>query len=246
MHRRLMALGIVLALIIFSGCISVDVSQKVERDGSSFIIQRVDLGGLEGIAGFGATSPAPEICAKISQSDTAVGCVYDDDVITLNKTVKPSDGVYLFNRTSEFPYSIYTVEVRKAPAVISAGTASQAGLGSEAKDATDFKDPSSKPTAAMLRAAGIRFMYMIDMPGELLSAENGEIVVDESGKRYARYDIIKLMSDGEYMVVRSKELDLPMVGLAVIAAALLLGGIVVGLVILKARKKEPPKRRYGR
>jgi len=242
MYRRLMALALVLAFLFQSGCVSVDISQKVERDGSSFMENRIDMGGMESVG----TLSASDLCDKITSAEASVGCRLDDDILILNRTLKATDGMYYFNRTSEFPYAVYALEVREAPAILNADTATEAGLGGEAKDPIDFKDPSAKPTAAMLRAAGVRLTYDIEMPGEMLSAENGEIIVGGAGKGMARYDIVRLMDEGQYIVVRSKELDMPAILMAVGAAVLLIGGIVVAMVLNKAMKKTPAPQKRSR
>ncbi|MFH0738178.1 MAG: hypothetical protein V1827_06040 [Candidatus Micrarchaeota archaeon] len=242
MHRRVMALALAFMFLFQFGCVSVDISQKVERDGSSFIEDRIDISRLESLGTLGAS----DICDKIASGEPEVGCSLSDDILTINKTIRPSDGLYYFNRASEFPYATYTLEVREAPSIISAETAQDAGLAGEAEDPTDFKDPSAKPTAAMLRAAGVRMTYEIEMPGELLEAQNGEIVTSEAGKKVARYDVVRLMDDGQYVVVRSKELDMPAILMVVGAAVLLIGGIIVAAVLLKAMKKPPAPQKRAR
>ncbi|MFZ5501599.1 MAG: hypothetical protein ACOY58_06800, partial [Candidatus Micrarchaeota archaeon] len=165
-----------------------------------------------------------------------LGCTFEGKALWLNKTVNAADATYLFNRTLEFPYSIYRVEVRKPPVIVSANTSDE--LGGDASEVGDFKDPSSKPAAAMLRVAGIKAAYTIQMPGEIISAENGDITVDAQGRTYAKYDMLRLMDDGEYMIVTSKELDLVAVGIVVAAVGLLVGGIGVALVLKEASEKK--------
>lgn len=236
-------LTLVIALIAFSGCVSVEVFHTLNRDGSSFVVQKMDFSNLPAMASvYGSATPA-EFCEKIMSDNPGLGCVFEGKTVWLNRTVSPDEGLYIFNKTMDFPYSIYRLEIRKTPVIVSAATSDE--LGKDAGEVSDFKDPSAKPTAAMLRLAEIKATYNIRMPGEIISVENGDLLMDDQGKAYARYDVLQLMTDGEYMIVESKELDLIAVGVVVAAAGLLVGGIGVALVLREAMAKKK-RRRFGR
>jgi len=240
MKARTFVFALAVALIAFSGCVSVEVFHTLNRDGSSLVVQKMDFSDFPAMASAYGTASPVEFCEKIMSDNPGLGCAFEGRSLWLNKTVKPEEGLYIFNRTLEFPYSIYRLEIRKTPIIVSTNTS--AGLGEDVGEVSDFTAPSARPTAATLGLAGIDVQYTIQMPGEIISAENGDIIVDAQGKTYAKYDVLQLMTDGEYMIVESKELDLVAIGIAVAAVGLFVGGIGVALVLRKAAEK---KRRRG-
>ena len=237
MNARLLMLAIGLLGILSTGCISLDFTQNVARSGDSVLTESMDLSALLAAGSQYASmgGQLSEACDNITAADSTINCSYDSGVLTLSKPLKASDGQYIFNRTSQFPDVIYTLEVRKIPQVADPGSLGSGSSG-VATD-SDFKSQDAKLTSSTLKAAGASMTYSIYMPGKIISAENGKISRGEDGIEYAEYDVLDLMGEGEYMVVRSKELDLPLVAIAAGAGALLIGGIVVALVLLKVMRK---------
>jgi len=236
MYASHYALLLGLMAMLISGCVSLDFRQKVERNGDSVFTESIDLSTLLSAGSqYGADEAVlSKTCENITAKDSAINCSYDGGVITISKKVAAQDGGYMFNRSSEFPYVVYTLEVRKVPQFVESDTFSSAPAG--ATD-TDFKSPSAKLTAATMKTAGASISYKVEMPGELVSAENGDIVKNEDGIAYAEYDVLGLMSEGEYIVVKSREYDVLMLGIAAGAAVLLIGGIAVAIVLMKAMKR---------
>ncbi len=172
-----------LMAILLSGCITIDYNQKVDRDGGAVITQKMNFSGLLAL-GNGSSASMSDlsgVCENVTEGQSGIDCAYADGVVTLNKSVGADEGVYLFNRSSEFPYVIYTLEVRKAPQLVESEVSAQGGAGAGMPADTDFKDPSSKLAATTLRTAGAKMTYTVEMPGELMSAENGEIILEPAG-----------------------------------------------------------------
>jgi hypothetical protein len=237
MQTRTLILSGLLALFLL-GCVSIDYTQKLDRDGNSLITQKIDLSALIAYANQsgGSDSDLSTICANMTSGQPGVNCTYADGVVTLAKAVKATDGMYIFNKTSEFPYNIYTLEVRRLPEIVESESVPSGGLGGDTSTTSDFKSASSKTAAASLKTVGASISYTVEMPGEIVSAENGEMEGPE-GKKVAKYDVLGLMSDGEYIVVKSKELDLVSVGMAIVGIVVLVGAIVVAFVLFKASRK---------
>jgi len=235
-RSSIIALG--LFALFLSGCISIDYTQKVDRDGNSVMTENVDLSALLSMNKDFASSESQlsGACENITKNGTVSQCSYDSGVMTITKSVKASDNLYIFNKTSEFPYTVYTLEVRRVPQIVSSEGLSS-GAGSAPQVDSDFKDPSSKLGAATLKAAGASMTYSVEMPGDIISAQDGEIVVDSYGKKTAKFDVLDLMSEGEYLVVKSKELDTMLLFAIGGGVVLLVGGIAVAFVLLKAMKK---------
>ncbi len=237
MELRTAFLFLGLSFILLLGCISIDYSQKVDRNGDSVITQVIDMSALTSLGSqyASASDQLSTVCQNLTKNDSSINCSYDSGVITVSKPVRAKDGQYNFTKQSAFPDVIYTLEVRKLPQVVDSGNVSS--VGSAPQTDADFKNPSAKLGAASLKTAGVSMTYTIEMPGEIFSAENGEIVTDQSGRKSAKFDVLELMTDGEYIVVKSKELDLVMVAIAGGAVVLLVGGLAVAFVLLKAMKK---------
>jgi len=234
--RSIFLLLCTVALFVF-GCISIDYTQTLDRDGNSVIMESIDMSALLS-AGSQYASSSEElsnVCVNITKGETDINCTYSDGVLIVSKAVMLGENQYLFNKTSEFPYTVYTLEVRKIPQIVESNASS--ALGSDSQTDSDFKDPSAKLGASTLKAAGASLTYSVEMPGELIRAENGEIVADSSGKKFAKFDVLELMTDGKYILVKSKELDMPLLMLIGGGIVLLLGGIAVAFVLLKAMKK---------
>lgn len=234
-HRPLIALLAMLSLSFF-GCISIEYTHSLDRDGNSIVTETVDMSALLSAGGqySGASEGLSDACANITKSDPAVNCTYGDGELTVSKALKLSENFYVFNKTSEFPYAVYHLEVRRVPPVVATDTIS--GTSSQAE--YDFADPSAKLGASTMKAAGASFEYIIDMPGEIEKAENGEIIIDGSGRKRAKYDVLGLMQDGKYISVTSRELDMPLLLIIAAGAVLLIGGLAVAVVLMKAMKKK--------
>ncbi len=236
MHIRQPLLLTGLLALMLSGCISLEFTQKVERNGDSVITETMDLSALLSAGGEYSLgeSDLSGACANLTAQEPGLNCTAEGGIVTLSKRISAAEGGYLFNRTSEFPYAIYTLEIHRVPQFVE--SSSMTSASADALD-SDFESPSARMAANTLRAAGASVKYSVEMPGEIISAENGEMVAGEGGRMRAEYDIVSLMSEGKFIVVRSREYDVAMLALAAGAAALLIGGLVVAFVLLKAMKR---------
>lgn len=224
--RNFLLLGLLSALLL-AGCVKIDFDQAVDRDGGSFITERIDMSALVAMSEqYGGDSDMSDICVNITSGQSGLGCEYDDGVVTVNKSIKPGEGKYTFTKTSELPYTVYTLEVRTLPEL--ADPEELDSSGSAPGTAKDFKDPEAKTSAATLKTAGAAITYTVSMPGEIYSAEGGKIA---DGK--AEFDVLDLMSEGEYIVVKSRELDLLVVG----GAAVLLLAVIGGVAFFAIKRK---------
>jgi hypothetical protein len=241
MEIRYILLGLCMAALLFSGCVSLEYAQKVDRNGNSVITETIDMSVLlsAGSQYEGASEQLAGVCDNITQEEPGANCTYSEGVLTISKAVLLSEKQYTFTKSSEFPNTVYTLEIHKLPEVVKSDVLSS---GDSAQTDTDFKSSAAKMSASTLKTAGATLTYTVEMPGEIESAENGNVVSDKSGRKVAQYDVIGLMSDGKYIIVRSKELDMPLIAMIGGALVLLVGGLVVAFVLLKAMKKpaQPP------
>lgn len=214
MKRYVFAL--LLAAIMLAGCISLEVEQKVNRDGSSVVTQRIDLSGFISMAeSQGAfedsdalenmTNEMNDYCTEVeSQSDA--DCTYSESsyVLVVTKTVTPDEAGYEFEKSYEFPNVVYTLKAEQLPDMglddLSLGEdGSSLGGGTPAR----FDDPEMKQSIASIKMMGVEMEYTIEMPGQITEAKNGEI--DDDGR--AVYDVVELIEDGKNVEVTSSEAD---------------------------------------
>ena len=184
-----------------------------------------------------------EICTNATRMDSSLKCEYDPaGVLTFEKSVKPEDAGYTFKVEDSFPYKVYVFSTDVQPQLMPQGMAS--GMGSTGTGMlssttalsgkqTKFTDPMSKASALMLKGANVKMTYTVEMPGELVSAENGEI---KDGK--ASYNVLELMENGKAVEVRSRELDMVTLGIAAVAIVVVVGA---GAFLLVFGRKTPAK-----
>lgn len=227
-----------LALLLF-GCVSLNYTQTVDRSGQSIVTEKIDLTALLAIgdgAAEGAEAQIESACLNLTQKDQSLNCTYAMGVMSVSKPMGPNDGVYSFNKTYDFPYAVYTIELKRLPLLFDAN-ATTGTAGEWADVNSDFSDPSSKMAASTLRAAKAKALYRIEMPGEIISVENGNISTGEDGKKRADFDALELMSGGKHAIVKSKEIDTMLIMLGLLGAAVITGAIALLLVMLRAMKR---------
>lgn len=240
--RDLVLVLLVASIILFAGCISVDIQQKVEKDGSSTITQKLDMTGLlayaksmsNGSSSTDMDKSMSEICVNVTKKDSTVICKTEGGVVTMTKKVTAADAGYEFSTGSRFPYTVYTFKTETMPQASSdSGIMGSAG-GAISSKSSKFTDAAMKSSAMMLKAANAKISYTIEMPGTITVAKNGEIV---DGK--ASYNVLTLMENGEAVEVESQELDMVAVAIIVVVVLAIVG---IGAFFLFGKKdKMAPK-----
>jgi hypothetical protein len=241
MKRALIAL-LMASLVLFSGCISINVHQKLERNGNSRVTESIDLANfrdyMKGMNGSFELSDASlkSACDNATAQDSAISCAYDtaSGTITYSKSMTPSEGGYSFRNESRFPYIVYTFSANSLPeakpANFDTGTEGiTVDRGLEQK--LYFNQTDSKKSIDSLKKIGGSIEYQIEMPGEIIGARNGKIV-----NGTAVYDVFGLVNIQQGVVVESQELDMNAViiaGIAIFAVVLILG-----FAILKITRKK--------
>jgi hypothetical protein len=225
--KSLILVGLI--AFFFFGCVNITYNQKVDRDGNSIISEKIDLGPLLALSNQSASmaSQMSDPCANLT--DAGVTCTYSNSTITITRAFKLSDGKYKFTKKSEFPNVVYTIELNELPTIINSSSSTSLG---DAGTSGDFNSSSAKSAALTLSGMRTNITYIVEMPGEVYSAENGQI---KNGK--AEYDIVSLMSNGKNIIVKSKELDMMLLAIIGGSFVLLVGGVILVIVFMKASKK---------
>lgn len=248
--RNLLTVLFAASVLLLSGCISMDTQQKVEKDGSSTITQKIDMSGLvayaksmNGSVGNSSISAGvgfSEVCVNETRDDSALKCTYDEQgIILMEKKVVAADVGYEFKAESQFPDIVYTFSTDTMPQLTKKkGVGSVGGAAPGAMDdkPIKFTDSATKGSMAMLKMANVKIDYTIEMPGELVSAANGEI---KDGK--AHYDVMKLIDDGKNVKVVSRELDVVAVSIVSVSGLAAIGGAAYFFLGRKKSAQQPPQ-----
>jgi len=234
MQARVLLL-LVFSAILFSGCVNVEYYHQFNSDGSSMIIQKTDLSGLIEIENQSSLSDqVSSVCQNITEP---VKCSYEGNTITLSRQMKPDEGSYSFKKAIDFPYAIYTLEIKHLPAILDPNTPA-GSLESGSTPYSDFEDPSATSAASAIKAAGANITYIVEMPGKIID-HNGELTTESpSGKEAVRFDIAQMMSEGKRPMVVSKEMDLILIAIVVFTIAIALGIVAAIIIFLKTRPSQ--------
>jgi hypothetical protein len=209
------------ASIVLSGCMAIKYDQTVERDGTSTVIQQLDMSALvswyesmyedmgedyDTDALENMTMQMNEIC--IESRAQGADCTYSEADYLLTLTVDsltPEDAGYEFEKTYSFPNVVYTFRADQIPEMgIEFDEDDNSLFDTSASDEVSGKfDEVDAASVASLKMVGMELEYAITMPGEITEAKNGEI--DDEGR--AVYDLIELMDEGETIEVVSQETD---------------------------------------
>lgn len=233
-HSHVLAVSLLFcALILSSGCISLEIKQTMNRDGTSSLEIVYDLSKIKEMyeamaseqedSGMDFTSGFEEnftnMCEQLQQDVesgegrlTNVKCRTTDDykvIISGDVPQVPGDG---FKVVQSFPYTTYIYDTKEIYKTMS-------GMGES--QGQELSDESLRQAKAMYGMMNIEMKYIIVMPGTIVRADIGEI----EGNRVVM-DMLDF-AEKKSVYVESQELDTsiyPIIGviIAVIAAALLL------------------------
>lgn len=228
-------------LLIFAGCINLSYNQKFDRDGSSLIIQKMDLSQVVALSQSyqnyqkpGQTSideQMKETCQNLTKHDSGATCDYANGVLAISKKIDIKDADYAFTKENKFPNIVYNVKISSLPKTVESSSLSQqAGSTGQSLD-IKFSDPKSKTSASSFKLLKATLNYSIQMPGTIVTAANGGKIENN----IANYDVIDLMDKGQNIDVTSQELD-PIVFLLGGGAAVLIVIVVIGLFVLMRKK----------
>ncbi|HLC68404.1 MAG TPA: hypothetical protein VJH24_01065 [Candidatus Bilamarchaeaceae archaeon] len=233
--RQLVVPGLFLILLGL-GCVSLEINHVQHADGSADITQTADISALmQSAAGAGDTE-VEELCG---QYEEGIDCTYEDGVLTLSRHFDADEAFYDFEVEDRFFIKRYTLTVDKIEELGTRTTSDENALGAlggmQGADAlmpsggTRLSSSQSRAMGSMLAAAGVDYTYIIEMPGNIVSAEGAT----ETEGNAATFDLLERLQEGEPIVVVSEELNL------ILIAAV--GGIgllaVIGIVFFLVKRR---------
>lgn len=215
-------------LLLFSGCISSSIYQKVERDGSSTLQVTIDISKSAS-----AITPAAlnslrkqmqDTCESIATSKTGTSCKVDNNTMILTRSLTVADE-YAFQSQMGLPYNNYKITVNKLSfnKFIPAKQKNEAGLfGVFAQPIDMTEKEQNKAFATKLKQLNISVQYDIEMPGEIVSASAGKAKPVINGNTVS-FNLADALENSAPMEIESQELNvapLLLILLVLVVAAL--------------------------
>jgi len=227
-----------LAVLILSGCISLDVKQKIKSNGDSEMEVTYDLSAFYSVAndmtaGFGNGSvKQPEAGKEDNNLTESCGkflkgtdwknpkCRVTENYKIIMGGESSLKGNPAFKVSRSIPYITYHYDVKNVYSELSDASKSQD---------QEFSDAQLSKSKQVANAMGMKFTYTVEMPGKISKADIGEV----KGNQVV-IDLFEL-SGKEVVYIESQELNL-LWDLG--ALALILAFITWGVVaMLKKRAK---------
>lgn len=239
MKPKFVIIGILFSVLLLSGCISQEFTQKVGIDGTSIIEDKLDFNSMTGFykeLGFNSedalrnnlTSIVTNYCDKIATKDKTIGCVADGLTITLSRNFTSKEGYYTFEANDGVPYKTYKLTINKIP-MEKFGKAAQ-GLkfgtyfdGSGIAKDIDLRktDENAVSAQGLAGVPGLQLEYSVEIPGEMTSATAGNYSAKITDNK-ATFNVVDVMASSAPLVIESKELNVFLIVVVVGVIVLLL------------------------
>jgi hypothetical protein len=217
--KKMILIFAVMLLMLF-GCVKINMTQKVETDGSSTMTMVMDMTKLIELSPDSAkTNPCDNQNETILQGGT---CTYSNGVMTV--TTKGDPTKYKFTTESGIIETKYRFEMPFSELSKTASSGDSSGM-----DTNSLNTPEAKQQLAQMKSMGVEMNYTVEMPGTITSAEGGKI----SGNK-ATFDLLEMFASEttpNSIVIESTTMNTTML------AAGLVGLVIVILVLLKVMKK---------
>jgi hypothetical protein len=244
MQKQAAILAVALILLL-SGCVSVDYTHKVERNGDSVLSTKIDMSAITKLAAGMNASKGSEtdlefakVCDDAKKQNSNITCTYASGIITLSGPLKNDGKQYAFSTDRGLTTVRYTLTLEKLPEIVSGlGQNLSGAAGGQAvqqpQESLKFTDPKAAQQAKQ-SASLMKIAYTVEMPGKIVQAEGADVVSGSS----AKFDVLKMMENSQNIVVVSEEADYTELGYLV-AVVLVLGGIFMLFRMRQQGKKLP-------
>lgn len=220
MEKRFLLAGLLIAAVLLSGCIKIEVREAMDAQGMSDVAVKMDMSDFPAQEGQPETNPCDSMQQDNNSSLTDVTCTYENKVMTIKgKLDRNGTGAISFQGDK------IRLNVKKALEGYSRSAPSAGGQPT----ATDPQQLQA------LKAMGIVFDYYIKMPGTVTSQQGGTAQQDGSVK----FDMLAL-KDGDFV---ESSTALLIFGLDPIvfggAMAVIIVLLIIIIMLLRGRKPRP-------
>ncbi|MDP2973978.1 MAG: hypothetical protein Q8N60_02920, partial [Candidatus Diapherotrites archaeon] len=201
MNKKFILVGLLLGLVLFSGCIKMQFKEVISESGMSDVTVTMDMSAFPTQPGAEEQNP----CDSMTTDDsplTDIKCTYENKVATV--TAK-------FDRNGKAGFSAqdgkYRLDVKKAFEAFSSAGASGQSM------------PQTKEGMQQMKALGVVMDYIVKLPGAVTSQTGGTLQNDGSVK----FDLLD-MPDGAFV-------ESSTAGFALDMNTLLIIGIVIAAIV---------------
>ncbi len=229
---------LMLTPLLFAGSLSQTYHMKVYESGDSVISQSLDLTFLDTLLPEGALSDMQTIC--VLQPELECSVEVETKMLYLSRSFSDNDPHYNLEVEQGLPYSTYRLTLEKLPndrllealndITAAAGISPNDDVAIKPVDLTDETTTSMMATG--LRLMGMEMAYEIEMPGEIVSANSGNVQAQVSGST-ATFDMVEVLEESEVIVVTSRQVNWLLIILICMVIA------VAALALSFVRKKRP-------
>ena len=206
---------IALFVVLLSGCITIEVHEKISASGESDVTVQYDMRALlEMMRGFSEDDARDSFCENFSTEDSGLTnavCSDDDGLITIMGKVR--HGPEEFSMQTSLKGKVYTYNVSMGMAFIDE-------LGED--DAQGGFQGNS-----YMKSVGVSLTYKVDMPARIKSSTHGTI----SGSTVT-LDLLEISPQEEIIIVAEKS----SIGVLIIAGTALLAIILLAAAIIYNKK----------
>ncbi len=230
------------SVIMLNATIDQTYVQHITRDGSSTITKTDDISLFSSMLG---GSEALINIDNACKTDEDLACKFDiqEKIIELTSDFEPGSQ-YKFEVNYGIPFIEYKLTIKKIPTerfssqldniLMKANV-----IESPGKSVKDIElEAGDAEIIDYMRLLGMTMSYQITMPGEIYSTSSG-VVVSDTDKNSATFDILDRIERAEYVTIKSRELNLGY--LTIIAMAIVLFGLAWSFI--NAKNKGNKKRR---
>ena len=222
MKLNLASIVLLLPMILFSGCISIEVKQEITPNGLSSVEVRYDLSAMnamaEDMAGNDNSEPEESYCAEFENVTLNAGFECSEPkkgVIVLSGEWQSSEPYFVVKKS--FLKTTYEYDAMEVFDILS-------------KLSEDEEEQLTKESLAGLKMLNPTFEYVITMPAAILSSEVGDI--KENSVEIDIFDLSDIDSAKIISVQKNNAVLYALIGIAVI--------FVIAVAILFIRKKKHP------
>jgi hypothetical protein len=229
MKRLFIVFALIVLLFLFSGCIKINVYQKVHPDGMADNTAEMDFSGFAGLSGGMGEEPIDmsTMCEQMEEQSEGqyedFFCEVDGYVVTFGgKTNLNENPEIEFEKVEGFPFTTYKLTIQSQSLEDLSSGADTTGMPE-----TELSTINEEQLAQM-KSMGVEMNYTIEMPGTISKAEGAEV----EGAT-AKFDLLEFFATGQtIMVVESQEINYLWVGVIGVVFVVL---IVLVLFVLHKR-----------
>ncbi|MFH1306224.1 MAG: hypothetical protein ABIH83_01020 [Candidatus Micrarchaeota archaeon] len=242
--------AIILFLFIFSGCVRIESYEQFYPNGRSRVVSQIyvaslvktlDISGLpppEAYANNGGWEAYIEDeCNSFSETNPGYMCHRSGDWLIIDND-RVSGSQFILVSYESLPYTMYELTIFQPPLPPVSGfeEVGQFHLPSN----TSFSSIDNY-TVAQLKAAGLKYNYLVIVPGEITDYNYGKLT--EQG---VVVDAVAVAEKGEPIRVTSRELKLPHLTMLILGAlflSLFLDFAAIWILMAWAKRKEESTRK---